>query len=136
MPASYAAIIPNRCVPCLEDGDFGWNESSAILNTSRTRSARPTYPKDPKKRAKINELMELVHTPASTATFGYNFVFRRFSPIRSAKYEAAQAGNLEFGRTKAKAWLKNSGRSLLGRNKKFLLGDEPTNLPIIGARAC
>ena len=37
----YEAINPNHLVPVLEDGDFRLTESSAILNTSPRRRARP-----------------------------------------------------------------------------------------------
>ena len=52
----YASLNPNRMVPMLEDGDFRLTESSAILKHLAEKYDLPAYPKDLKKRAKINEL--------------------------------------------------------------------------------
>ena len=132
MQPAYGAINPNRCVPCLEDGDFRLNESSAILKYVADKIGSPTYPKDPKKRAKINELMDWFNT-GLYRDFGYNFVYPQIFPNQKRENEAAQAGNLEFGRAKAKAWLKILDEAMLGPNKKFLLGDEVTIADYLGA---
>jgi glutathione S-transferase len=54
----YASLNPNRMVPMLEDGDLRLTESSAILKYLADKYDLPSYPKDLKKRAKVNEVMD------------------------------------------------------------------------------
>src|SRR5215468_8281410 len=54
----YASLNPNRMVPMLEDGDLRVTESSAILKYLADKYDLPSYPKDLKKRAKVNEVMD------------------------------------------------------------------------------
>src|SRR5678809_1430451 len=58
----YSSINPNRMVPMLEDGDFRLTESSAILKYLADKVNSPAYPKDLKKRARINERMDWINT--------------------------------------------------------------------------
>ncbi len=54
----YASLNPNRMVPMLDDGDLRLTEGSAILKYLADKFDLPSYPKDLKKRAKINEMMD------------------------------------------------------------------------------
>jgi len=66
MQPGYAAVNPSRQVPVLDDDGFLLSESSAILKYVADKIGSPAYPKDPKKRAKINELMDwFKHRPLS-----------------------------------------------------------------------
>src|SRR5262249_3644883 len=58
----YASLNPNRMVPMLEDGDLRLTESSVILKYLADKQDLPSYPKDLKKRAKINEVMDWLNT--------------------------------------------------------------------------
>ena len=58
----YAAINPSRQVPVLEDGDFRLTESSAILKYLADKIDSPAYPKDLRKRARVNERMDWLNT--------------------------------------------------------------------------
>jgi len=62
MQPSYAAIIRTAACPASRTVNFRLNESSAILKYVADKIGSPTYPKDPKKRAKINELMDWFNT--------------------------------------------------------------------------
>jgi glutathione S-transferase len=125
MQDSYASINPNRCVPCLDDDGFILSESSAILKYIAEKTGSPAYPKDLKKRARINELMDWFNT-GLYRDFGYNFVYPQLFPNQKREGDAAQTGNIDFGRAKAKAWLKTLDEKMLGPKKKFLTGDEVT----------
>ena len=58
----YVDRNPNSLVPLLEDGDLCLTESSAILKYLADKIGSPAYPKDPKRRAKVNEMMDWVNT--------------------------------------------------------------------------
>src|SRR5262249_42924976 len=79
MKPDYAAINPNRAVPALQDEDFLLTESSAILKYIADKIGSPTYPKDPKKRAKINSMMDWLNT-GFYRDFGYGFVYQQIFP--------------------------------------------------------
>src|SRR5690606_38154481 len=51
----FVSINPNRLVPVLDDGDLRLTESSAILKYLADKIDSPLYPKDLKKRGKVNE---------------------------------------------------------------------------------
>jgi glutathione S-transferase len=53
----FTAINPNRMVPALEDGEFRLTESSAILKYLASKLEAPEYPRDLKKRARVDEVM-------------------------------------------------------------------------------
>ena len=55
---AYSAKNPNRLVPMLEDGDFRLTESASILRYLAEKIDSPAYPKDLKKRARVNEAMD------------------------------------------------------------------------------
>ena len=59
----YASLNPSRMVPMLEDGDLRLTESSAILKYLAEKYVLPCYPKDLKKRAKVNEMMDSAKHP-------------------------------------------------------------------------
>src|SRR5580704_16859196 len=58
----YTDINPNSLVPVLEDGDWRLTESSAILKYLGDKINSPTYPKDLRQRAKVNEMMDWINT--------------------------------------------------------------------------
>ena len=62
MKPEYAAINPSRQVPLLDDDGFTLSESSAILKYLADKIGSPAYPKDLKKRAKVNEMMDWFNT--------------------------------------------------------------------------
>ena len=62
MGDAYSAINPSHLVPVLEDGDFRLTESSAILKYLADKTDSPAYPKDLKKRARVNEMMDWFNT--------------------------------------------------------------------------
>ena len=68
MKPPYSTLNPNMLVPMLEDGDLHLTESSAILKYLADKTESPTYPRDLKKRAKMNELMDWFNTNFSGST--------------------------------------------------------------------
>jgi glutathione S-transferase len=132
MQPDYAKLNPSRQVPLLDDDGFTLSESSAILKYVADKIGSPAYPKDLKKRAKVNEMMDWFNT-GLYRDFGYGFIYAQVFPNQKREGEAAQAGQLAFAREKAKGWLKVLDENLLGPKKKFLLGDEVTIADYFGA---
>jgi glutathione S-transferase len=132
MQPEFAAINPSRAVPVLEDDGFLLHESSAILKYLADKVNSPAYPKDLKKRAKINALMDWFNT-GMYRDFGYNFVYPQIFPSQKLEDPAAQKAKLDFGRANAKKWLDILDQHLIGPDQKFLLGDEVTIADYFGA---
>ena len=71
---AFVSVNPNRMVPVLEDGDFRLTESSAILKYLADSANSPAYPKDLKKRAKVNEMMDWFNSNLYR-DWGYGLVY-------------------------------------------------------------
>ena len=132
MKPEYGSINPSRQVPVLDDDGFTLSESSAILKYLADKIGSPAYPKDLKKRAKVNEMMDWFNT-GLYRDLGYGFIYAQVFPNQKREGEAGQAAQLKFAREKAKNWLKVLDENLIGPKKKFLLGDEVTIADYFGA---
>ena len=66
----------------LEDGDFRLTEASAILKYLADKYDLASYPKDLKKRAKINQMMDRLNTQFYR-DFGYGLIYRSFPHHRA-----------------------------------------------------
>ena len=132
MQPAYERINPSRLVPVLEDGDFRLTESSAILKYLADSIDSPAYPKDLRKRARVNEMMDWLNT-GFYRDFGYGLVYPQIFPHHKRRSDEAQAGAIDWGKEKAKFWLGALDRHLLGGEKKFLCGNELTIADYLGA---
>ena len=132
MGAPYAKINPSHQVPVLEDGDFRLSESSAILKFLADTIDSPAYPKDLRRRAKVNEMMDWLNT-GFYRDFGYGLVYPQIFPHHHRRSDEAHAGAIDWGKQKAKAWLSILDQQLLGSGRKYLCGDEITIADYFGA---
>jgi glutathione S-transferase len=132
MKPAYTAINPNRLVPVLEDGDFRLTESSAILKYLADKIESPSYPKDLRQRARVNEMMDWLNT-GFYRDFGYGLVYPQIFPHHHRRSDEAHAGAIDWGKQKAKAWLSILDQQLLGSGRKYLCGDEITIADYFGA---
>ncbi|MGB8576977.1 MAG: glutathione S-transferase family protein [Pseudolabrys sp.] len=132
MQPPYSAINPNCLVPMLEDDDLRLTESSAILKYLADKIGSPTYPKDLKQRAKVNEVMDWINTNFYRE-WGYNLCYPQLFPHLKRRSEEAQAATLEFGKENAKRWLKLLNDCWIGPNKTYLVGDALTIADYFGA---
>jgi len=121
----YAAINPNKLVPVLEDGDFILTENSAILKYLADKVGSPAYPKDLKRRARVNERMDWTSTQLCTDLV-YALIYPQIFDAHKRRSDEAQAATLERGRERAQAWLKVLDEHVLGPDNKYLCGDEIT----------
>jgi len=121
----YASLNPNRLVPMLEDGDLRLTESSAILKYLADKYNLPSYPKDLKERAKVNEMMDWINTNFYRA-FGYDLCYPQLFPHLKRRSDEAQAATLESGRESTKRWLQVLNDHWIGPDKPYLCGNAIT----------
>ena len=132
MKPAYTAINPNRLVPVLEDGDFRLTESSAILKYLADKIDSPAYPKDLRKRARVNEMMDWLNT-GFYRDFGYGLVYPQIFPHHKRSSDEAHAATVAWGKEKAAFWLGVLDQHLLGSGRKYLCGDDITIADYFGA---
>ncbi|MDX1374887.1 MAG: glutathione S-transferase family protein [Burkholderiales bacterium] len=128
----FAAINPNCLVPVLEDGDFRLTESAAIVRYLADKVGSPAYPKDLKARARVNEMMDWFNSNCYKDV-AYGMVYPQLFPHHKRPDEAVQKGTLDWGRTRAQAWLKILDEKLIGPQKRFLCGERQTLADYMGA---
>jgi glutathione S-transferase len=128
---AYAAVNPSRQVPVLVDGDFRLTESSAILKYLADKVGSPTYPKDLRDRARVNERMDWFNT-GLYRDLGYGLIYPQCLPHHKRADERVQAAILAWGREKSRGWLKILDADLIGANA-FVCGDQITIADYLGA---
>ena len=128
----FQTINPNRMVPVLEDGDFRLTESSAILKYLADRIDSPTYPKDLKKRAKVNEVMDWLNTNFYR-DYAYGFIYPQVFPHHKRQTDEIHAATIEWGKERAERWLGLLDQHWIGSNKPYLTGDQITIADYFGS---
>ena len=128
----YISLNPNRQVPLLVDGDLRLTEGSAILKYLADKYDLPSYPKDLKKRAKVNEVMDWLNT-GFYRDFGYNLVYPQLFPQYKRRSDEAQAGTIAWGQEGSKKWLQLLNDHWIGPKNQYLCGDEITIADYFGA---
>jgi glutathione S-transferase len=128
----YAAMNPSRQVPLLVDGDLTLTEGSAILKYLAEKFQLAAYPKDIKKRAKVNEIMDWLNT-GFYRDFGYNLVYPQLFPHHKRRSDEAHSGTLEWGRERSRKWLQILNDHWLGPNNQYLGGNDLTIADYFGA---
>ena len=128
----YLKLNPNGLVPTLVDEDFILTESSAILKYLADKFSLPAYPKDLKKRARVNEMMDWFNT-GFYRDFAYNVVYPQIYPHHKRPTDEVQKGTIEWGKDLTKKWLKTLNDNWLGKGNKYLCGDDMTIADYFGA---
>jgi glutathione S-transferase len=128
---AFAALNPNKLVPVLEDGDLRLTESSAILKYLAEKIDSPAYPKDPARRAKVNEMMDWFNTNFYR-DYGYNLVYPQIFPHQARPSEQTQRETIAWGIERAKNWLTVLNDHWIGPEQAYLCGDEITIADYLG----
>jgi glutathione S-transferase len=128
----YVDKNPNSLVPLLEDGDLCLTESSAILKYLADKIGSPAYPKDPKRRAKVNELMDWINTNFYR-DYAYGLCYPQLFPHLKRRSDEAQAATLETGKQQTERWLRILNDHWLGSGNKYLCGDQLTIADYFGS---
>lgn len=128
----YASLNPSRLVPMLDDDGFRLTESSAILKYLADKIDSPAYPKDLKKRARVNEVMDWLNTQFYR-DFGYGLVYPQLFPHHKRRSDEAHAGSIEWGQAGARKWLQVLNDHWIGPHNAYLCGNELTIADYFGA---
>lgn len=121
----YTSINPSRMVPVLEDGDFRLTESGAILKYLAGKFDMPEYPKDLKKRAKVDEIMDWFGTNFYR-DWGYGLCYPQLFPHHKRQSDDAHAKTIDWAKEKSAFWLQVLNDHWLGDGRPYLTGDEIT----------
>ncbi len=132
MREPYTSINPNKMIPVLEDGDFRLTESSAILKYLADRFDLASYPKDLKRRARVNEVMDWFNSNLYR-DYGYGLIYPQIFPSHKRPSEEAHNATIAWGKDKAKGWLQILNDHIIGPNKSYLCGEEITIADYFGA---
>jgi len=132
MGEAYSKINPSHQVPVLEDGDFRLTESSAILKFLADSVNSPAYPKDLRQRAKVNEMMDWLNT-GFYRDFGYGLVYPQIFPNHARRSDEANAGTVDWGKQKTRAWLKILDEKIIGPDRQYLCGNEISIADYLGS---
>ena len=127
----YAAINPSRMVPTLVDGDLRMTESSAILKYLAAKIDAPEYPKDLKKRAKVDEAMDWFNTQFYR-DFGYGLLYPQIFPQHKRPTDEQHTGTITWGKNKAKAWFSVLDTHYIG-SRQYVAGDQISIADYFGA---
>ncbi|MEY4948499.1 MAG: hypothetical protein RL698_710 [Pseudomonadota bacterium] len=128
----FVSLNPSRQVPLLVDGDMRLTESSAILKYLAEKYDSPAYPKDIRKRAKVNEMMDWLNT-GLMRDLGYNLTYPQVYPHHKRRSDEAQAGTLAWGQAGARQWLLLLDQHWIGADRPYLCGAEITIADYFGA---
>lgn len=130
----YAKVNSTPLVPALEDGDFFLSESSAILKYLADKKNSPSYPKDLRERARVNEMMDWLNTNLYR-DIAYGVVYPQAFPSHKRRSDEAQESTVAWSAEKTRAWLKILDERLIGPNKNFLCGNRITIADYMGSQA-
>jgi glutathione S-transferase len=119
---AYTRINPSRLVPLLEDGDFRLSESATILRYLADTVSSACYPKDLKKRAKVDELLDWFNSNFYR-DWGYNLIYPQVFPQHKRAEAAAQSGVVNWGVDKSKHWLNVLEHHWIGARRTYLTGE-------------
>lgn len=129
---AYAAVNPSGLVPVLEDGDFRLTECSAILKYLADKVESPTYPRDLRQRARVNERMDWLNTQFYR-DWGYGLIYPQLFPNHKRPTDEQQSGVIAWGREKAQGWLTILDRDLIGPQNAYLCGNALTIADYMGS---
>lgn len=123
MGEAYGKLNPSRLVPLLEDGDFRLSESATILRYLAEVAGSPAYPKELKRRAKVDEMLDWFNSNFYR-DWGYGAIYPQVLPGHRRADAAAQAGTVSWGLEKSRHWLKVLNDHWLQGGKTYLCGSE------------
>jgi glutathione S-transferase len=128
----FTSLNPNCLVPVLVDGDLILTESSSILKYLADKFGLPSYPRDIRQRAKVNEAMDWFSSNFYR-DFAYGVVYPQIFPNFKRPSDELQLGTIDWGTDFSKKWFKILNDHIIGPKKEFLTGDAVTIADYLGA---
>ena len=122
---AFVAVDPKSRVPVLEDGDFRLTESSAILKYLADKIGSPTYPKELRARARVNEALDWCNTDLYHG-FGYGLCYAQLLDHYKLPDEAARKLAVAAGKRDADRFLRVFDDHVLGPRRPYLCGEAIT----------
>jgi glutathione S-transferase len=122
---AFIKMNPNKQIPVLEDDGFWLTECAAILRYLANKTDSPTYPKELRHRAKVDEAIDWFNT-GFARDFQYNFVYPQILPNQRRPSEEANRATIAWGREKARDWLTILDSQWLGQGDPYLTGNDLT----------
>jgi glutathione S-transferase len=129
---AFTAVNPSQLVPVLEDGDLRLTESASILRYLADKIGSPAYPKDLKKRAKVNEVMDWLNTQFYR-DWAYNLCYPQIFPHHKRRSDEAHGGAIDWGKKNSQKWLQILNDHWIGPKNNYLLGNEITVADYFGS---
>ena len=129
---AYSKLNPNHLIPMLDDDGFRLTESAAILRYLAEKSGSPTYPKDLKARARVNEVMDWFNSNFYR-DWGYGLIYPQLLPHLKREDAKVQEAVVAWGKDKSQAWLQVLNDHWIGPSHKYLCGDQLTVADYFGA---
>ena len=129
---AFAKLNRSKQIPVLEDDGFYLTECSAILKYLADKIGSPAYPKDLRKRARVNEAMDWLQT-GFYREYGYHLIYPQLLPDHKRQSEEVNRLTVEWGREKARFWLDVLDGHWLGGGNRYLCGDDITIADYFGA---
>jgi glutathione S-transferase len=128
----YISMNPNHMVPMLEDGDFRLTESSAILKYLASKFELPHYPRELKRRAKVDEAMDWFNTQFYR-DYGYGLSYPQMYPHHKRPTDDVHQGTIDWGLKMSQEWFKILDEHWLGAKRQWLSNDEISIADYFGA---
>jgi glutathione S-transferase len=122
---SFSKLNPNRQVPVLEDDGFVLTESATILRYLASKFELPSYPKDLKKRAQVDEMMDWFNT-GFYREYGYGLHYPQIFPHHKRPDDVVHKGSIAWAKEKATGWMQILDNHWIGPSKQYLTGNEIT----------
>src|SRR5262249_61890271 len=129
---AYSKINPNHLIPMLDDDGFRLTESATILRYLADKAGSSAYPKDPKQRAKVDEVMDWFNSNFYR-DWGYGLIYPQLFPHLKREDPKVQEAVVAWGKDKSMAWLQVLNDHWIGPDAKFLCGDQLTVADPFGA---
>lgn len=121
----FIKMNPSKQIPVLEDDGFRLTECAAILRYLANKTDSPTYPKDLRHRAKVDEALDWFSTGFSR-DFQYNFVYPQIMPNARRPSNEVNEATIAWGREKAREWMNILNTQWLAKSNIYLLGNDIT----------
>jgi glutathione S-transferase len=106
-------------------------EASAILKYLAEKVGAPTYPKELRQRARVNERMDWFNT-GLYRDLGYGLIYPQCLPTYKRSDATVQSAVLDWARGKSRSWLDILDKNLIG-GSAFVCGGEITIADYLGA---